>query len=108
MRKAEAYSAASATSPAVPTTMNCREATGRDVQTEFLFSGICHSDLHHFDDECGEFMRTAYPIVPGHQIPGRLTKAGSAVTDFKPGDLAAAGCLIDSDRTCSECQADHE
>jgi uncharacterized zinc-type alcohol dehydrogenase-like protein len=50
-------------------------------------------------------MPTVYPIVPGHEIVGRVTKVGSAVTKYKPGDLAAVGCLVDSDRTCPQCKA---
>jgi alcohol dehydrogenase (NADP+) len=72
---------------------------------EILFCGICHSDLHAVRNEWSEFMSTAYPIVPGHEIVGRVTKVGSAVTKFRPGDLAAVGCLVDSDRTCPNCQA---
>ncbi len=72
------------------------------MQIEILFCGICHSDLHHVRNEWGN---SIYPMVPGHEIIGRVTKVGSAVTKFKPGDLAAVGCLVDSDGTCSECQA---
>jgi uncharacterized zinc-type alcohol dehydrogenase-like protein len=105
MKNAKAYSAASATSPLVPTTITRREPSGRDVQIEILFCGICHSDLHHVRDEFKSLMPTKYPIVPGHEIVGRVTKVGSAVAKFKPGDLAAVGCLVDSDRTCPECKA---
>src|SRR3954451_18298836 len=102
---AKAYSAASETSPLVSTTIPRREPTERDVQIEILFCGICHSDLHAVRNEWSEFMSTNYPIVPGHEIVGRVTKVGSAVTKFKPGDLAAVGCMVDSDRTCPNCQA---
>jgi uncharacterized zinc-type alcohol dehydrogenase-like protein len=74
------------------------------VQIEILFCGICHSDLHSVRNEWSEFMATNYPIVPGHEIVGRVTKVGSAVTKYKPGDLAAVGCMVDSDRTCPNCK----
>jgi len=103
--KAKAYSAASATSPLASTTIPRREPTERDVQIEILFCGICHSDLHSVRNEWSEFMATNYPIVPGHEIIGRVTKVGSAVTKYKPGDLVAVGCMVDSDRTCANCKA---
>src|SRR5216684_3109789 len=105
MYKTKAYSATSATSPLSSATIARRDPTPNDVQIEILFCGICHSDLHSVRNEWSEFMPTVYPIVPGHEIVGRVTKVGSAVTKFKPGDLAAVGCLVDSDRTCPKCQA---
>jgi len=108
MYKAKAYSAASATSPVGPTTIARRDPTDHDVQIEILFCGICHSDLHSVRNEWSEFMATVYPIVPGHEIVGRVSKVGSAVTQFKPGDLAAVGCMVDSDGTCPECRAGFE
>ncbi len=105
MYKAKAYSAASATSPLASTTISRRDPTENDVQIEILFCGICHSDLHSVRNEWSEFMPTVYPIVPGHEIVGRVTKVGSAVSKFKPGDLAAVGCMVDSDGTCPECRA---
>ena len=105
MYQAKAYSAASATSPLGLTTILRRDPTERDVQIEILFCGICHSDLHSVRDEWSSVMPTVYPIVPGHEIVGRVTKVGPAVTKFKPGDLAGVGCLVDSDRTCPNCQA---
>jgi len=105
MYQAKAYSVSSATSAFAPTTISRREPTDTDVQIEILFCGICHSDLHQARNEWKDVMPTAYPCVPGHEIVGRVTKVGSAVVKFKPGDLAAVGCLVDSDRTCPECQA---
>src|SRR5688572_30600651 len=102
MYNANAYSAASATSPLARTTIPRRDPSEHDVQIEILFSGICHSDLHMVRSE---WSGTVYPIVPGHEIVGRVAKVGSAVTQFKPGDLAAVGCMVDSDGTCSECAA---
>ncbi len=108
MYKAKAYSAASATSPLASTRISRRAPTDRDVQIEILFCGICHSDLHAVRNEWSSVMPTVYPIVPGHEIVGRITTVGSAVTGFKPGDLVGVGCLVDSDHTCPHCQADVE
>ena len=102
---AKAYSAASATSPLASTTIPRRGPTEHDVQIEILFCGICHSDLHQVRNEWSGFMPTVYPIVPGHEIVGRVTKVGSEVNKYKPGDLAGVGCLVDSDRTCPQCKA---
>src|SRR5437879_10072211 len=102
---AKAYSAASATSGLASTKIKRRDPTDRDVQIEILFCGICHSDLHSVRNEWSEFMATNYPIVPGHEIIGRVTKVGSAVTKFKAGDVAAVGCMVDSDGTCPQCKA---
>ena len=104
MYKANAYSAVSETSPLAPTTVPRREPTEHDVQIEVLFCGICHSDLHAARNEWSEFSATVYPIVPGHEIVGRVTKVGSAVKKFKTGDLAAVGCMVDSDRRCHACE----
>ena len=104
MYNAKAYSAASATSPLASSTIPRRDPNERDVQIQILFCGICHSDLHSVRNEWSEFMPTVYPIVPGHEIVGRVTAVGSAVTGFKPGDLAAVGCMVDSDGSCPKCQ----
>lgn len=105
MYKTKAYSASSAESPLGSTQIPRRDPTDRDVQVEILFCGICHSDLHSVRNEWREFMETMYPIVPGHEIVGRVTKIGSAVTRFRPGELVGVGCMVDSDRTCPHCQA---
>jgi uncharacterized zinc-type alcohol dehydrogenase-like protein len=105
MYQTKAYSATSATAPLAGATIARRDPTEHDVQIEILFCGICHSDLHSVRNEWSEFMPTVYPIVPGHEIVGRVARIGSAVTKFKLGDLAAVGCLVDSDRTCPRCQA---
>jgi D-arabinose 1-dehydrogenase-like Zn-dependent alcohol dehydrogenase len=91
MYKTRAYAATSATSPLAATTIPRREPTERDVQIEISYCGICHSDLHSVRNDWSSVMPTVYPIVPGHEIVGRVTKVGSAVTKFKPGDLAAVG-----------------
>src|SRR3954463_15175794 len=105
--KAKAYAAADAKSSLDPTTIPRRVPGEDDVQIEILFCGICHSDLHQVRNEWSA-MPTVYPCVPGHEIVGRVTKVGSAVTKFKPGDLAAVGCMVDSDGTCPECRAGFE
>ena len=102
--KAEAYAASSASSPLAPTTIPRRDPDENDIQIKILFCGICHSDLHTIRNEWSA-MPTVYPCVPGHEIVGRVTKVGSEVTKFKPGDIAAVGCLVDSDGNCQECQA---
>jgi uncharacterized zinc-type alcohol dehydrogenase-like protein len=104
MYHSKAYAAASATSPLAHTQINRREPTERDVQIEILFCGICHSDLHQVRNEWRGVMPTVYPIVPGHEIVGRVTKVGSKVAKYKPGDLVGAGCMVDSDHTCPHCQ----
>jgi alcohol dehydrogenase (NADP+) len=105
MYKSKAYSAASATSALASTTIPRREPTEHDVQIEILFCGVCHSDLHQVRNEWSGVMPTVYPCVPGHEIVGRVTKVGAAVTKFKAGDLAAVGCMVDGDGTCPQCRA---
>ena len=105
MYQTKAYSAGSATSPLSSTKITRRDPGAHDVQIEILFCGICHSDLHQVRNEWSGVMPTVYPCVPGHEIVGRVTRTGSAVARFQPGDLAAVGCMVDSDRTCPECHA---
>lgn len=97
-----AFAAQSPTSPLGPFSVNRREPTERDVEMDILFCGVCHSDLHFARNEWGG---SVYPIVPGHEIVGRVTRVGPAVSKFKPGDLAAVGCLVDSCRDCAGCRA---
>jgi uncharacterized zinc-type alcohol dehydrogenase-like protein len=104
MYNARAFSVSNATSPFSPATIARRAPGDHDVQIEILFCGVCHSDLHTARNEWADMMPTVYPCVPGHEIVGRVTKIGSAVTKFKPGDLAAVGCMVDSDGTCPECK----
>jgi alcohol dehydrogenase (NADP+) len=101
----KAFAAQSANSGLGPFTVQRRTPKEEDVQIEILYCGICHSDLHQVRNEWSGVMPTVYPCVPGHEIVGRVTKVGSAVKKFKAGDLAAVGCLVDTDRTCPECQA---
>lgn len=97
----KAFAAQSATTPLAPFSIDRREPLASDVEIDILFCGVCHSDLHFARNEWG---MTAYPVVPGHEILGRVTRVGNAVTKFKAGDLAAVGCLVDSCRTCASCK----
>jgi uncharacterized zinc-type alcohol dehydrogenase-like protein len=99
-KTARSWAAASATSSLAPFTIQRREPLPTDVAIEILYCGVCHSDLHQVRDE---WHNSIYPVVPGHEIVGRVVKTGSAVKKFKVGDLAAVGCLVDSCRTCASC-----
>jgi uncharacterized zinc-type alcohol dehydrogenase-like protein len=103
-----AYAAAGATSPLAAITIARREPTGRDVDIEILYCGICHSDIHSVRDEWNSVMPTVYPIVPGHEIVGRVRKTGPGVTAYAEGDIVGVGCMVDSDGTCAQCQAGYE
>lgn len=87
--------------PLAPFTFERREPRERDVMIEILYCGVCHSDIHQVRDEWGG---SIYPMVPGHEIVGRVTRVGSQVTKFKVGDLAGVGCLVDSCRRCYSCK----
>jgi uncharacterized zinc-type alcohol dehydrogenase-like protein len=102
---AQAYAAQGAASPLAPWSLERRDPGPHDVAIEILFCGVCHSDLHTARDE---WHNTIYPCVPGHEIVGRVIKAGSEVKKFREGDLAAVGCLVDSCRTCASCRAGEE
>lgn len=108
MYQAKAYSVASSTAKFESQSIPRRDATERDVQIEILFCGICHSDVHTVRNEWSSVMPTVYPCVPGHEIVGRVTAVGSAVTKYQPGDLVGVGCLVDSDHSCPSCQANLE
>ena len=108
MYEAKAYSAASATAPLAGDVIKRRATGENDVKIEILFCGICHSDLHTVRDEWSDFMPTVYPVVPGHEIVGRVTEVGSGVTQHGVGDLVGVGCLVDSDHTCPQCEAKSE
>ena len=82
-----------------------REVLANDLEIDILFCGVCHSDLHTARNDWGG---TKYPSVPGHEIVGKITKIGSEVTNFKVGDLAAVGCMVDSCRECENCKKDLE
>lgn len=99
---ARGYAAHGPTAPLVPFQFERREPGPRDVQIEILYCGVCHSDLHQVRNE---WAGTAYPIVPGHEIVGRVLRVGSEVSRFKAGDLAAVGCMVGSCRHCVDCRA---
>src|SRR5580765_7152292 len=103
-----AYANHTQTSPFEPFSITRREPRPQDVQIEILFCGVCHSDLHQVRNEWKEVMPTVYPCVPGHEIVGRVVKAGRSVKKFKEGDIAAVGCMVDSCRVCASCQAGEE
>jgi len=94
------YAAYSATTPLAPHSFERRDPGPKDVQIEILYCGVCHSDLHTVRSEWGA---PVYPLVPGHEIVGRVVKVGGEVSRFKEGDLAAVGCLVDSCRHCTSC-----
>ena len=108
MFPAKAFAAKSATSGLGPHTIQRRSPRAQDVQIEILFCGVCHSDLHQVRDEWHSVMPTVYPVVPGHEIVGRVVKVGRDVKKFKEGDIAAVGCMVDSCRTCPNCLAGEE
>lgn len=99
-KNTRAYGATAADKPVGPLTIQRRTVGPHDVEIEILYCGICHSDLHSVRNE---WQGTNYPIVPGHEIVGRVTKIGEHVVKFNVGDIAAVGCLVDSCRTCEYC-----
>jgi uncharacterized zinc-type alcohol dehydrogenase-like protein len=102
VRPTRAWAAESSTSALAPFSIDRRDPLPNDVAIEILFCGVCHSDLHQVRDE---WHSSLYPIVPGHEIVGRVTAVGSAVTKFREGDLAAVGCMVGSCQRCSPCAA---
>lgn len=105
MTPVNAYAAFDPVAPLAPYNVNRRDVGPHDVQIEILYCGVCHSDLHTAKNEWG---RTTYPVVPGHEIVGRVMKVGNEVRKFKEGELAGVGCFIDSCRHCENCEAGEE
>ncbi|WP_293156285.1 MULTISPECIES: NAD(P)-dependent alcohol dehydrogenase [unclassified Microcoleus] len=103
--KTNAYAVQNATSPLAPFNFQRRDVGEHDVQIEILYCGVCHSDLHTVRNE---WQNTTYPCVPGHEIVGRVVKVGAHVKKFKEGDTAGVGCMVDSCRTCANCEEDLE
>jgi len=101
MLATKGYAATNPTAPLVPFSFERRTPGPRDVQIEILYCGVCHSDIHQVRDEWGH---SIYPMVPGHEIVGRVVKTGESVRKFSKGDLAAVGCLVDSCRQCENCK----
>src|SRR5664279_6487196 len=99
-RLARSWAAQNATSPLAPFSIRRREPQPGDVVIDILYCGVCHSDLHQVRDE---WHNSIYPVVPGHEIVGRVVRVGGDVKKFKVGDLAAVGCMVDSCRTCASC-----
>lgn len=100
-----AWAAPSAGAPLAPTTIHRREPGPRDVSIAIEFCGICHSDVHQVRDEWSNAM---FPMVPGHEIVGRVTAVGKAVSKFSVGDSVGVGCMVDACRTCAPCKDDLE
>lgn len=105
MANVKAYAAPSATEPLGPHSIERRTPGAHDVAIEILYCGVCHSDIHQARNEWGG---SVFPMVPGHEIVGRVTAVGDHVKNFKAGDLAGVGCLVDSCRHCSQCEAGEE
>lgn len=100
MLKTLGYAAQSATSPLVPFHFERRDPGPKDVQIEILYCGVCHSDLHTVRNE---WKNATYPVIPGHEIVGRVMAVGSEVKKFKAGQTVGVGCLVDSCRDCIDC-----
>jgi len=101
----KAYAAPSATENLAPFAFDRRTVGAKDVQIEIEYCGVCHSDIHIARNEWGG---SVYPVVPGHEIIGRVAKVGEGVTGFKAGDLVGVGCLVDSCHHCPACEDDLE
>jgi alcohol dehydrogenase (NADP+) len=101
MISAKAYAAQDAKSPLAPFSFQRRTPSSRDVWFEILYCGVCHSDIHQVRDEWGG---SIYPMVPGHEIVGRVKEIGKEVSRFKVGDLVGVGCMVDSCRSCENCK----
>lgn len=101
MPQVRAYAAESETSGLAPFAIERREPRPDDVAIEIEYCGICHTDIHFVHNDWG---MTLYPVVPGHEIIGRVTAVGASVDRFKPGDRVGVGCLVDSCRTCASCK----
>ena len=100
MTQSHAYAAQDASSPLAPFTFQRREVGPHDVQIDILYCGVCHSDLHMARNEWGG---TVFPVVPGHEIVGRISKVGTHVSGFEVGQIAGVGCMVDSCQHCSSC-----
>ena len=105
MLPTKAYAAHSATSPVAPHQIERREPGPHDVLFDVLYCGICHTDIHQTR---GFFDNAIFPMVPGHEIVGKVTKVGSAVSKHKVGDIVGVGCMVDSCRTCPNCKIGDE
>ena len=104
----KAYGTTSATSPLKPMSIERRALGPRDVLLDVLYCGMCHSDIHQIRNEWPNTVPTNYPVVPGHEIIGRVRAVGNQVTKFRVGDIGGVGCMVDSCRTCDNCLSDRE
>ncbi len=105
MPQSKGYATPNAQSPLAPFDFSRREPGATEISIEILFCGVCHSDLHMARNEWGQ---SIYPLVPGHEIVGRVTAAGKAVTKFEVGEIAAVGVIVDSCRKCAPCSKGEE
>ena len=105
MSEVKAYSAPRQSADLEPKTIERRDVTDNDVAIDILFCGVCHSDIHQVQNDWGG---SKYPVVPGHEIVGRVSKVGKNVSKFKEGDLVGVGCMVDSCQTCDTCKKDLE
>jgi len=105
MTQVRGYAAHQATTPLVPFNFKRRELRPGDIQIDILYCGVCHSDLH---TARSEWPGTIYPVVPGHEIVGKVIMVGNAVSTFKPGDIVAVGCMVDSCASCKNCRENLE
>jgi alcohol dehydrogenase (NADP+) len=104
-KKVPAYAALTRGAQLAPFTIECRDVGPLDVEIEISHCGVCHSDIHQARDEWGSAL---FPMVPGHEIIGRVTRTGDRVTKLRAGDLAGVGCMVDSCRSCRPCESDEE
>jgi len=105
MPPSKGYATPNAQSPLAPFNFTRREPGATEIAVDILYCGVCHSDLHMARNEWGN---SVYPLVPGHEIVGRVTATGSAVTKFKAGGIAAIGVIVDSCRQCAPCHRGEE
>src|SRR5437016_981912 len=104
-KQTPAYGVRAAKGPVARMSIERRDPGPHDVAIEILYCGICHSDVHKVNDDWGT---THFPVVPGHEIVGRVVSQGTSASRFREGDLTGVGCIVDSCRVCPECRAGHE
>src|SRR5471030_638990 len=105
MQEIKAYGVSSATQAVGPLQITRRDTGVNDVAIDIAYCGVCHSDIHQARNEWGNSL---YPMVPGHEIVGKVTAVGAGVKKFKVGDKVGVGCLVDSCRTCPSCRTGQE
>lgn len=105
VKDVKAYGTEAADADLGPLDIKRRAVTAKDVELSIMYCGVCHSDLHFARNDWG---MSVFPVVPGHEIVGKITKVGEGVSKFKVGDVVAVGCLVDSCRTCNNCKNDLE